>query len=261
MTAAAHTESDVPEVGDEVELTFEASVAWVRLNRPARRNAVTDTLVRELCRALTVIRGNDEVHSVVLAGHGKAFCAGHDLKEPTPAGDSRARLERLQEVTRMLRELPQPVIAAVHGYTIGAGAEFAIGCDLVLAADDVVFQFPESGLGLSVTGGASRLLPLLVGPLKAKELLLLGNRVDATTASRIGLVNAVVSSTELSQQARCWANYIAAQPAAAQTLAKRAVDAGIDTTLATSLELEVSHAMITESAPAYAAAVSTFREQ
>src|SRR5699024_9998772 len=81
MTAAAHTESAASDSEGDIELTFEESVAWVRLNRPSRRNAVTDTLVRELCRVLTVIRGNDEVHSVVLAGNGKAFCAGHDLKE------------------------------------------------------------------------------------------------------------------------------------------------------------------------------------
>src|SRR5699024_5754009 len=229
------------------------SVPWVRLNRPAHRNAVTDTLVRDLRRALAHLRDHEGVHAMVLAGNGRALCAGHDLKEPTPDGDPRARLERLQEVTRMLRDLPQPIIAAVHGYAIGAGAEFAIGCDLVVAAEDALFQFPEAGLGLSVTGAASRLLPLLVGPLKAKELLLFGHRIDAAHAGRLGLVNTVTSSDTLLATAQQWAARIAAQPPSAQALAKRAVDAGVDGTLSASLELEVSHAMITEYSPAYEA--------
>lgn len=244
-----------------VELTFEGHIAWIRLNRPERRNAVTDDLVRQLCQALGRIRDDEEAHAVVLAGHGPAFCAGHDLKQATPEGDSRARLERLQEVTKRLRELPQPVIAAVHGYAIGAGAEFAIGADLVLAADDAVFQFPEAGLGLSVTGAASRLLPLLVGPLKAKELLLLGDRVDAATAHQLGLVNTVVERAELTPRVRDVAMRIAAQPPATQALAKRAVDAGVDGTIAATLELEVGHAMITEFSAAYATTARTFQEQ
>lgn len=249
------------EAGCPVELTREGHLAWLRLNRPEHRNAVTDELVRGLCRELAHVRDNEDVHAVVLAGHGPAFCAGHDLKQPAPEGDSRARLERLQEVTRRLRELPQPVIAAVHGYAIGAGAEFAIGADLVLAADDAVFQFPEAGLGLSVTGAASRLLPLLVGPLKAKELLLLGDRVDAATAHRLGLVNTVVERAELPNRARAVATRIAAQPPATQTLAKRAVDAGVDGTIAATLELEVGHAMVTEFSAAYAASARTFQER
>lgn len=251
---------DSVEYADTVELTVDGGLAWIRLNRPDRRNAVTDDLVRELCGVLACVGANAAVHAVVLAGHGPAFCAGHDLKQPAPEGDPRARLERLQEVTRRLRELPQPVIAAVHGYAIGAGAEFAIGADLMVAADDAVFQFPEAGLGLSVTGAASRLLPLLVGPLRAKELLLLGNRVDAVTAERMGLVNTVVARAELTDRARAMAEHIAAQPPETQTLAKRAVNAGVDSTVATTLELEVGHAMITASAPAYAAATRTFQE-
>lgn len=193
---------------------------------------------------LTALDRATSTKAVVLGGRGRAFCAGHDLKE-NPEGDSRARIERLQEVTRRLRNLPQPVIAAVHGYAIGAGAEFALGCDLVLAAEDAIFAFPEASLGLSVTGAASRLLPLIVGPLKAKELLLLGERVDARTAHRLGLVNAVVP--DVHRTAREWASRVPAHPAT--TLAKRALDAGIDSALEQALELEVSHALITEHLP------------
>ncbi|HKS45246.1 MAG TPA: enoyl-CoA hydratase/isomerase family protein [Amycolatopsis sp.] len=237
-----------------VEVAWEGGVARVWLNRPERLNAVAPVLVEDLLAALDHVAGSG-AGSVVLAGRGRAFCAGHDLKEPTPPGDSRARLDRLQEVTRRLRALPQPVVAAVHGYAIGAGAEFAIGCDLVLAAEDAVFAFPEAGLGLSVTGGASRLLPLLVGPLKAKELLLLGERVDAATAERLGLVNAVVP--DLEEAAMTWARKLAGQPGA--TLAKRALDASIE--LEAALELEVSHALITEHSPEVAESAQAFRNR
>ena len=243
-----------------VEYAVADSVAMVWLNRPKRLNAVVPALVDDLLEALDAA-GRSGARAVVLAGRGRAFCAGHDLKEPTPDGDSRARLDRLQDVTRRLRTLPQPVIAAVHGYAIGAGAEFALGCDLILAAEDAVFAFPEVSLGLSVTGAASRLLPLVVGPLKAKELLLLGERVDGRAAYDLGLVNAVVPGDDLMDRAVAWASRIARHPAYATTMAKRALDAGLDGTLEGALELEVSHALITEHSAAVKASTEAFRSR
>lgn len=221
-------------------------VAVVTLNRPDRLNAVSAGLVDDLLAALDSVASSD-ARAVVLAGAGRAFCAGHDLKSPSSGPPSRRRLELLQDVTRRLRSLP-PVIAAVQGYAIGAGAEFALGCDLILAADDAVFQFPEVGLGLSVTGGASRLLPSLVGVARAKELLLIGERVPAATALEFGLVNAVVPASELADRAASWARSIADKPAHAALIAKRAVDASVP--LEPALELEVSHALQTSDASA-----------
>jgi 2-(1,2-epoxy-1,2-dihydrophenyl)acetyl-CoA isomerase len=243
-----------------VEFACDDGVALIWLNRPERLNAVVPELVDDLLKALeaTAVSG---ARAVVLAGRGRAFCAGHDLKEPLPEGDSRARLDRLQDVTRRLRTLPQPVIAAVHGYAIGAGAEFALGCDLILAAEDAVFAFPEVSLGLSVTGAASRLLPMLVGPLKAKELLLLGERVDGKAAREIGLVNATVPAGELMDRAIAWATKIAGHPAEAATMAKRALDSGLDGTFEGALELEVSHALITEHSAAVKASTEAFRSR
>ncbi|MTD56964.1 enoyl-CoA hydratase/isomerase family protein [Amycolatopsis pithecellobii] len=239
-----------------VEVSISDGVARIWLNRPERLNAVAPVLVDGLLAALDTVASSD-VGAVVLSGRGRAFCAGNDLKESAPAGDSRARLERLQDVTRRLRALRQPVIAAVHGYAIGAGAEFALGCDLILAAEDAVFAFPETGLGLSVTGAASRLLPQLVGPLKAKELLLLGERIDAPGALRLGLVNAVVPDVQAT--AGEWAKRIAERPHGAVTLAKRALDASID--LDSALELEVSHALITEHTPEVTRSAEEFRSR
>jgi 2-(1,2-epoxy-1,2-dihydrophenyl)acetyl-CoA isomerase len=243
-----------------VEFSVDDDVALIWLNRPGSLNAVVSELVDDLLLALDAVAVSG-AKAVVLAGRGRAFCAGHDLKEPIPEGDSRARLDRLQDVTRRLRSLRQPVIAAVHGYAIGAGAEFALGCDMVIAAEDAVFAFPEVSLGLSVTGAASRLLPLLVGPMKAKELLLLGERVDGVTAHRIGLVNAVVPAAELMDKAVAWATKIASHPAEAAAMAKRVLDAGPDGSFETALELEVNHAMITEHSAAVKASTEAFRSR
>src|SRR5690349_8191312 len=168
--------------GAPVELSVDADVAVIALNRPQRLNAVNDQLVEGLLAALSEVEAGD-CGAAVLTGRGRAFCAGHDLKEPR--GDAAGlprRLEHLQDVTRRIRGLSIPVIAAVHGHAVGAGAEFALGCDLVVAADGTRFRFPEVGLGLSVTGGVTKLLPLLVGPVKAKELVLLGDPIDAHEA-------------------------------------------------------------------------------
>jgi enoyl-CoA hydratase/carnithine racemase len=246
---------------EAVELAIDDRLAMIWLNRPERLNAVATPLVDDLLTVLRRIAGDEQVGAVVLAGRGRAFCAGHDLKEAAPEGDSRARLERLQDVTRALRALPQPVIAAVHGYAIGAGAEFALGCDLVLAADDAVFSFPETGLGLSITGAASRLLPLLVGPHRAKELVLLGERIDGARAEQIGLVNAVVPRSKLIEQATTWATRLAGQPAPALALAKRALDRGADSAVEAALELEISHALVTEHSPDVVKATEEFRSR
>ncbi|MGH3434156.1 MAG: enoyl-CoA hydratase/isomerase family protein [Thermocrispum sp.] len=240
-----------------VDVAVDGGVAVVTLNRPERLNAVAPVLVDDLLAALDRVHRNDAARAVVLTGAGRAFCAGHDLKEPPATGDSRRRLERIQQVTRRIRALPQPVIAAVHGYAIGAGAEFALGCDLVLAARDAVFAFPEARLGLSVTGGVSRLLPLLVGPLKAKELLLLGERIDAAEAARIGLVNAVVPDARAAAVERACA--IADKPPYAVALAKRVLDAGIDSALEPALELEVAHALVTDNAAEVASSAARFQ--
>ncbi|WP_197318734.1 enoyl-CoA hydratase/isomerase family protein [Saccharomonospora sp. NB11] len=243
---------------ETVDVDLDDRVATVWLNRPHRLNAVTPQLVSDLLTALGRISADRGVGAVVLAGRGRAFCSGHDLKQPPPEQESRERLEQLQDVTRALRNLPQPVVGAVHGYAIGAGAEFALGCDLVLAADDAVFAFPEVGLGLSITNGASRLLPLLVGPMRAKEMIMLGERVDAASAHAMGLVNRVVAADELAPTAHTLARTLADKPASALALAKRAVDRGVDSTVETALELEVSHAMITEHTPEVAASKEEF---
>ncbi|MFD4636072.1 enoyl-CoA hydratase/isomerase family protein [Lentzea sp. NPDC058436] len=228
-----------------VEYECRNGVALVRLNRPERLNAVVPELVEALLGALDQAR---EARVVVLAGRGRAFCAGHDLKEPAPVEtveQTRLRLEAIQEVTRRIRRFPGVVIAAVHGYALGAGCEFALGCDLVVADEGAKFGFPEVGVGLSVTGGISALLPKLVGLARAKELLLLGDHVPAHRAAELGLINRVTPAGEHEKVALELADRIAAQPPTAASLAKRVLDLGLDAGLEQALATEVDHAILT----------------
>lgn len=231
----------------EVEYVRDADVAVVHLNRPERLNAVVPALTVGLRDALA--RADREgARVVVLAGRGRAFCAGHDLKEPEPVEtpvQTRARLEEIQDVTRLVRRFPGPVVAAVHGYALGAGCEFALACDLVVAAEDAQLGFPEVGVGLSVTGGISKLLPALVGWAKAKELLLLGDRISGAEAGALGLVARVVPPGEHETVALELAHRLAQRPPLALSLAKQVLDHGLDATVEGAMAREVDHAILT----------------
>jgi 2-(1,2-epoxy-1,2-dihydrophenyl)acetyl-CoA isomerase len=216
-----------------VDYELDQSVARIYLNRPHRLNAVVPELTAGLVAALGRA-GQDGARVVILAGRGRAFCSGFDLKEPRPAETvlaTRIRVDGIQEVTRAIRRFPGPVVAAVHGYALGAGCEFALGCDLVVAAENAEFGFPEVSVGLSVTGGISRLLPLLVGPVRAKELLLLGDRFGASRALELGLVNRVAPAGQHEEVAAGIAARLRDQPALALALAKQALDRGAECAL------------------------------
>jgi 2-(1,2-epoxy-1,2-dihydrophenyl)acetyl-CoA isomerase len=234
-----------PDVVVEYELAD--AVARIYLNRPHRLNAVVPELTAGLVAAIGQA-GRDGARVVVLAGRGRAFCSGHDLKEelaPETVLATRLRVEQIQEVTRAIRRFPGPVIAAVHGYALGAGCEFALGCDLVVAAEDAQFGFPEVSVGLSVTGGISRLLPLLVGPVRAKELLLLGERFGAARALELGLVNQVAPAGEHEKVAAEIAARLRDRPALALALAKQALDRGAESALEEAMAAEVDFAALT----------------
>lgn len=223
------------------------SVGWIRLNRPERLNAVIPALVDGILDAFDQAEA-DGVHVLVMSGNGRAFCAGYDLKEPEPTEtieETRARLQRLQDITRRTVDFAGPVIAAVHGYALGAGAEFAFGCDLVVASVDTVFGFPEVEVGLSVTGGISATLPRTVGLLRAKELLMLGERFDAARAHDLGLVTRVVPAGAHEAAADEIAQRLATRPHVALRLAKRALDHGFGASLPQALDHEVEAALTT----------------
>ncbi len=244
-------------------VTYQAreGIAWIHLNRPHRLNAVNSQLVEDLCAALD--RGlAEKVRVAVLAGKGRAFCAGYDLKQEPEQLDEmeeRRRMDRLQDITRKVRQAPFPVIASVQGYAMGAGCEFALCSDLIVAARDAQFGFPEVSVGLSVTGGISRILPMVVGHARAKELILLSKRFSAEEALQLGLVNRVVEPGELEAVTMELAQALRDQPPLALAFAKAVLDRGTDMDMESTLNMEVGYAAVTTRSSESAHAAASFR--
>jgi enoyl-CoA hydratase/carnithine racemase len=168
-------------------------VRILTLNRPERLNAITDQLIGDFNSALAAAHADPGVRAIVLTGAGRAFCAGDDLHEYAEQASTQeatqAYVEQLQEVTRHLVLGRVPVVAAVRGWAVGGGFEWVLDCDLVVVGESAKGFFPEMGLGLFVTGGVTALLPRIVGLSRARQLLLLGERIDSTQMLEWGIAH------------------------------------------------------------------------
>lgn len=219
----------------------------LELNRPGVLNALTWEMIRETKRVLQNVRSDPQTRVVILTGAGDHFCSGADIRVEKNCSfiEYREFVSDIQDITIALRRLDAISIAAIQGYCLGGGMEIACACDLRLAADDAHLGFPEVGIGLSITSGASQLLPRLVGVTRAKELTLLGSPVDAQEAWRIGLVNQVVARVELESQAAAWAERVKTRGPLAIATQKHLIDAGADSSLETVLGYEVDAILTT----------------
>ena len=219
-------------------------VAIITLNRPERLNAITRDLINGLIAQLKTASKDEDVLSVILTGAGRAFCAGEDLKE-TSAGKSFKdwveETEGLQEVQRVVMDLGKPLIAAVRGYALGGGCEFAMSCDIRIAAEDAKFGFPETDVGLTITTAGTKLLAQIVGLGKAKELVFTGDFIDAHEALGIGLANKVVADDDLLDEALAMAGKIGKKSPLALKLSRIAIDQGLHSSFEQTLELEAGH--------------------
>ena len=222
----------------------EVDVGIITLNRPKRLNAINSDLLSGLIQQLHRSGDDNDVSSVVLTGAGRAFCAGEDLKE-TSAGKSLAQwtreVEALQETQRIIMRLGKPLIAAINGYAVGGGLEFALSCDIRIAGEDAKFGFPETGVGLTVTNSGTKLIAQIVGLGKAKELILTGDIIDAEEAMRIGLVNKVVPAERLIKETMQVCQKINQRSPLALKLSRIAIDQGLHSSFEQILELEASH--------------------
>ena len=222
-------------------------VRRLTMNRPASLNALNGELIEAMSSALAEAASDDDVRVMILRGAGRAFSAGYDLNEDAGGGvlDARAWHEELRRSTeRMLEflEHPKPVIASVHSYCLAGGTDLMLACDLAVAADDALFGYVDVRFG---SGVVSMFLPWVVGVRAAKELLFTGeDRVPASEAQRIGLVNRVVPRDHLDEATMELADQIAKnEPFVVQTT-KRAVNraldvAGFRAALAANTELDV----------------------
>jgi enoyl-CoA hydratase/carnithine racemase len=216
-------------------------IASVTLNRPEALNVYNIQMRDDLYEVLSAIKDDDEVRAAIVKGAGeKAFCAGADLSEfltaPPPTEARRIRFER--DVWGLFLSIPQPLIAALHGYVLGSGIEIALCCDIRIASDDAKFGLPEVSLGIIPAAGGTQTLPRTIGRARAIEMLLTNRWIDANEASKIGLVNKLVRKDELIERAKELAEKIASHDPRAVRNAKQAVIRGLELPLAEGLDLE-----------------------
>lgn len=216
-------------------------VARITLNRPKTINALDMNTRDELYLTLEAVRDDDEVRVAVLRGAGdRGFCAGADLTEfgtaPSQAIARRVRWER--DLWGLFLQIRKPIIAAMHGYVLGAGVEMACLCDIRIASEDAVFGVPEVALGMVPAAGGTQTLPRIVGQGAALEMLLTGRRLDAAEAHAAGLVHRVVPGEDVDEEADSLARELASRPPGVLAAAKTAILEGMDLPLEDGLRLE-----------------------
>ena len=212
------------------------AVAVLTLNRPPA-NALSMGLLAELRSALDDL-ARDMPGALVVSGSPKMFAAGADVKEfggPERAGEV---ADAFRAGLDALAGFPRLTIAAIEGYALGGGCELALACDFRVVSSKARFGQPEILLGIIPGGGGTQRLARLVGPARAKEIVVTGRQVDAEEALRVGLADRVVEPGSAREHAIAWATELAAGPLVAQALAKRAIDDGVQQSLAAGLDLE-----------------------
>jgi enoyl-CoA hydratase len=222
-----------------VRLEVEDGVGTIRLERPPM-NALDSQVQRELVEAANEATTREDVGAIVLYGGERVFAAGADVKEMAAMAfeEMSEHSHLLQDFTKALAAIPKPTIAAITGFALGGGLEVALTTDLRFAADDAKLGQPEILLGIIPGAGGTQRLARLVGPAKAKDLIYTGRFVGADEALAIGLVDQVHPAGDVYDAAVAWARQFAGGPAVALRAAKAAIDGGLDTDLASGLEIE-----------------------
>jgi enoyl-CoA hydratase len=219
-------------------VTLEEPIATIQIHRPKVLNALNRQTMDEIVAALDRFETDDAVRVVILTGDERAFAAGADIQEFRGAGPVRMLLEyRFQQWAR-IRAFPKPLVAAVSGYCLGGGCELAMACDIILAAENARFGQPEVNLGLMPGAGGTQRLVRAIGKHRAMELVLTGRHITAQQAYEWGLVNRVVPTEMLMDEARALAREIAAKPPIAVRCIKEAILMALETPLSVGLEYE-----------------------
>ncbi len=225
---------------ETILLKIEKPIAWITLNRPNKLNSITPKMLEELSQVLEELENDERVRAIIVKGAGRAFSAGADVTSFTAANPIEILKfsRRFQELTLKMQRLTKPVIVAIHGYALGGGLELAMSGDIRIASETAMLGQPEINLGFIPGAGGTQRLPRIVGPARAKELIMTGDMIPAREAEKMGLVNRVVPDDRLEEEARSTALKLAEKPPIALAYAKYAIDYGIETTLDNGLLLE-----------------------
>lgn len=226
---------------ETLRFSSEHGIGWVRLDRPRKLNAISPQMLRDLRAVVATVRADPAIRAVVFIGNGRAFSAGADLAELLALGSAAAFLEFLdgiQGVYDEIEALGRPTIAALNGIAFGGGCELAISCDFRIMAESAKLGVPEILIGMLPGGGGTQRLSRLLPPAIAKQMILLGDAIDAETAARHGIVNAVVPDEQIESAARALAERFLALPPLAVQAGKALVRAAGNADLASGLYAE-----------------------
>lgn len=230
---------------ETVKHELQDGVATVTMNRPEALNALSLQLTKDLLAAIEKATA-DGARAVILTGEGRAFCSGGDLREMQSMWQKEGRIEAfledplkvLHDVIRLIRETPIPFIAAVQGVCAGAGTNFALACDLVIAAENATFNEAFVRIGLSPDCGGSFFLPRAIGEKLAAEMFMTGGTIDANRAAQIGMINRVVSAESLMNETLAMAKKLALAPTGSIGRIKQMLNASFSNNLSQQLDLE-----------------------
>ena len=216
-----------------IDLQVQAGIATLTLNRPEKRNAMSDAMRTEFIAALEHVASNRAIRALVLTGNGKGFCAGGDVagmerRMQAPTGEIAfngwSRQQGVHHAQSLLHTLPKPTIAAVNGAASGLGADTALACDFIIASDAASFTWSYIHRGIIPDGGGMYFLPRRVGLSRAKELIFSGRKVEADEALRLGIADRVSTGDTLVADAQAWAAELSQGSATALALGKTIVN-------------------------------------
>lgn len=249
---------------DPLLFSIEDGIAKITLNRPDAYNSINRELALAIQDALDKSATNQDVRVVVLSGKGKAFCAGQDLKEITSEDRPSYRVildEHYKAIILKIRNLEKPVIAAVNGVAAGAGANIALACDIVLATEKASFIQAFSAIGLIPDSGGTFFLPRLIGFQKALAISMLGDKISAVEAEKMGMIYKAVAPDEFEQTTQSLATRMANMATKGFALTKKAFNQSMTNSLEEQLCLETDTQLIAFETEDYKEGVQAFVEK
>jgi enoyl-CoA hydratase len=226
---------------ENIIVSEQGAVGIIQFNRPKALNALNAAMISELNVAFDAFENNVTIGAIILTGNDKSFAAGADVREMKDKTFAQAKAENFLHDWDHINTITKPVIAAVSGFALGGGCEFALMCDLIIAGDTAKFSLPETGLGIIPGAGGTQRLVRAVGKAKAMDMILTGRMIDASEAERSGLVSRVVANEKLMDEAMAVATKIANLSQPVSKAAKQLVNAAAELPLASGLKLERDH--------------------
>ncbi len=250
---------------ESIIFNIESGIARITLNRPKSFNSFNRAMALEFQKALDICHNDKEVRVIVLSGEGKAFCAGQDLVEVTDEklnpGFQKILEEHYGPIIKKIRSTAKPIIAAVNGVAAGAGANIALACDIVVAHENASFIQAFSAIGLIPDSGGTFFLPRLIGFQKASALAMLGDKVGAFEAERLGMIYKVFAADEFEESVNKLAQRMAKMPTKGLALTKEAFNHSFDNNLMQQLDVESKLQIEASETSDYHEGVASFLEK